>query len=137
MSIDTQELNQLMAESATDAVSYLNENFEQEVSLIAEDLPKVDQLLIHLHTEHKSTPMSNEQLYACCSILGAYVGEIFKQTAGGEWFMDTSVPDAPFVVLNYAGKSFPFASICYEKLVNDPAISIQRYYELALEGSTQ
>jgi hypothetical protein len=107
------------------------------VSLNQADLTAVDTVLTKLSIEQIPNPLTQENLFTICSILGAFIGEIFKATAGGEWFMDESVPDAPFVVLNYAGKSFPFASICYEKIVNKPEVSIAKYYELALGGATQ
>ena len=137
MNTNTEQLNTLMADAANDAVNYINENFERQVSLSQDDLDMVDNAIAQLAIEHIQNPLSDEKLYTVCSIMGAYVGEVFKQIVGGEWFMDQSVPDAPFVVLNYAGKSFPFASICYEKLSNDQNISVAKYYELALGGLTQ
>jgi hypothetical protein len=132
----TEELNQLMTEAATDAVNYINENFERQVTLCQQDLEMVDMALGQLALQHIQSPLRDEELYTACSILGAFVGEVFKQTAGGEWFMDRSVPDAPFVVLNYAGRSYPFASVCYEKIANDQQISLMKYFELALGNQT-
>ena len=137
MKTTTEQLNLLMAESAKDAINYVNENFERQITLCQEDLDMIDNALAQLALQHLQSPLSDEKLYTACSIMGAFVGEVFKQIVGGEWFMDESIPDAPFVVLNYAGKSFPFASVCYEKLVNDQNVSVAKYYELALGGLTQ
>lgn len=137
MNTTTEELNKLMADASKDAVAFINEQFERQITLSQDDLDMVDNVITKLAIEHLQTPLNNEKLYTICSIMGAFVGEVFKDIVGGEWFMDESVPDAPFVVLNYAGKSFPFASICYEKLVNDQSISVAKYYELALGGLTQ
>jgi len=134
--MNTTELNQLMKDAAGDAVNYINENFDRQVTLCQEDLDIIDIVLGKLAIENIATPLSKEALYTSCSILGAFVGEVFKQTAGGEWFMDNSIPDAPFVVLNYAGRSYPFASICYEKLINDQQVSVEKYFQLALAGQT-
>lgn len=132
----TEELNLLMTEAAQDGVKYINENFEKQVSLTIEHLGMVDMALNKLAIQHIQSPLRDEELFAACSILGAFVGEVFKNTAGGEWFMDRSIPDAPFVVLNYAGRSYPFASICYEKIANDQQISLEKYFQLALGNQT-
>jgi hypothetical protein len=135
--MNTEELNVLMKDSAEDAINYLKENHNQLVTISKKDLPQIDVVLTKLAVLYIQHPMKSKELFTISSIMGAFVGELFKRTAGGEWFMDTSNPDAPFVVLNYGGKSFPFASICYEKMVNQPEISINKYYELAIGGSTQ
>ena len=137
MNTTTEELNILMADASKDAVAFINEHFDRQVTLSQDDLDMVDNAITKLAIEHLQSPLNNEKIYTICSIMGAFVGEVFKDIVGGEWFMDESVPDAPFVVLNYAGKSFPFASICYEKLINDQSISVAKYYELALGGLTQ
>jgi hypothetical protein len=135
--MNTEDLNKLMAESAKDAINYIQSIHGAAVTLCHDDLTVVDTVLTKLAISQIPDPLSQENLFTVCSILGAFVGEIFKNTAGGEWFMDESVPDAPFVVLNYAGKSFPFSSVCYEKIVNQPEISLAKYFELALGGATQ
>jgi hypothetical protein len=133
----TATLNQLMKDSAQDAVNFINENQGRQITICQDDLDAIDLTLSKLAIEHIQSPLSQEKLYTACTILGAYIGELFKQTVGGEWFMDESIPDAPFVVLNYAGKSFPFASVCHEKIVHNQEISVVKYYELALGGLTQ
>lgn len=133
----TEELNALMRESSQDAIGYMQNIHNHTVTICQQDLTVVDIVLTKLSIEHIQTPIGDEDIFTICSILGAFIGELFKTTAGGEWFMDQSVADAPFVVLNYAGKSFPFASVCYEKIVNKPEISVAKYYELAIGGSTQ
>ncbi|MCJ8268210.1 MAG: hypothetical protein MJK04_02300 [Psychrosphaera sp.] len=136
MSVTTAELNELMKVSARDGVDYMRNVHQQNISLCQQDLTAVDMILTKLAIEHIKQPLTDKDLFTLCSILGAIVGETFKQARGGEWFMDESVPNAPFVVLNYAGKSFPFASVCYEKIVKTPEINIAKYYELALGGAT-
>ena len=137
MPMNTEDLNKLMAESAKDAINYIQTTHGLSVTLTQDDLTTVDTVLTKLAISQIPAPLSQENLFTVCSILGAFVGEIFKSTAGGEWFMDESVPDAPFVVLNYAGKSYPFASVCYEKIVNQPEVNLTKYFELALGGATQ
>ncbi|MFT4926536.1 MAG: hypothetical protein ACI8WB_002634 [Phenylobacterium sp.] len=135
--MNTQELNELMSQSAQDAIGYIREAHQCSVSLCQTDLPTIDIVLTKLALAHIEQPLTDPEMFTVCNILGAFVGELFKTTRGGEWFMDESLKDAPYVVLNYAGKSFPFASICYEKLINQPEVSLAKYYELAVGGATQ
>ncbi|NQZ08780.1 MAG: hypothetical protein HRT35_16615 [Algicola sp.] len=136
MTITTKELNELMSQSARDGIEYMRNVHQKPITLCQADLPHVEIVLTKLALEHIKQPLVDKDLFTLCNILGAIVGETFKQARGGEWFMDESVPNAPFVVLNYAGKSFPFASVCYEKIVKTPEVNIAKYFELALGGAT-
>lgn len=135
--MNTQEINDLMAESAQDAIGYLSEAHDKQVTLCQQDLATIDLVLSKLSIEHIQQPLADKDLFTVCNILGAFVGELFKTTVGGEWFMDESLDNAPYLVLSYAGKSFPFASMCYEKITTTPEVSIAKYYQLAIGGSTQ
>ncbi len=136
MSVNTAELNELMKVSARDGIEYMTKEHNKPITLCQEDLAHVEIVLTKLALEHIKQPLTDKNLFTLCSILGAIIGETFKQARGGEWFMDESVPNAPFVVLNYAGKSFPFSSVCYEKIVKSPEVNIAKYFELALGGAT-
>lgn len=135
--MNIKELNELMAHSAQDAINYAQKVHDKTITLCQQDLTMVEMILIKLSLEHIEQPINNEQLFTICSIFGAFIGEVYKKNIGGEWFMDESDQDAPYIVLNYAGKSFPFASMCYEKIVKTPEVNIAKYYELAVEGVTQ
>lgn len=137
MSINVEELNELMKNSAKDALEYFKSVHNHVLSQEESALPAVDLILAKLALEHAQAPLKKEHLFTIPAIAGAFIGEIFKSTIGGEWFEDKSDEGAPFIVLNYGGKSFPFASVCYEKIVNNPEISVAKYYELAKSGSTQ
>ena len=56
---------------------------------------------------------------------------------GGHWHYDVSDPDAPYVVLEYAGKAYAFAGICYQRLVNDSQISVKSYFDQAISNNAQ
>jgi hypothetical protein len=38
-------------------------------------------------------------------------------------------------VLDYAGSTYAFAGICYQRLVNDSQISVRSYYNQALTNN--
>ena len=132
--MNVQELNELMAISSNDAIAYLKETHQQYITKTPEALSTIDIILTKLAIEHLHTPLSDEDLFTICTIFGAFVGELFKENVGGEWYMDTAIEYAPYVVLNYAGKSYPFASICFEKITTTPEVSLAKYYTLACCG---
>ncbi|MCO6354227.1 hypothetical protein GBO14_05615 [Pseudoalteromonas shioyasakiensis] len=81
------------------------------------------------------SPLEDKLLFTVSTMFGAFIGELFKTEAGGEWFMDESDPNAPFIVLNYAaGRAYSFSSVCFEKIVNNSDISACRYFELAISN---
>jgi hypothetical protein len=45
--------------------------------------------------------------------------------------------EAPSIMLMYQDKTFAFAGICYERLDNGNAVSVQRYFTEAIGGKTQ
>jgi hypothetical protein len=45
--------------------------------------------------------------------------------------------EAPSIMLMYQDKTFAFAGICYERLVNDNTVSVESYFTEAIGGATQ
>ncbi|WP_137167063.1 hypothetical protein [Salinimonas lutimaris] len=135
--MDQQELNQLMQESATDAVHSAQEMFGITLSFDAASIALVDEVLIRVVQTYNDKALQDSAVFTLCNIYGAYIGEVFKTLAGGQWRYDQSEPDAPFVVLDVGDRSYAFAGICYERLVNDTTISVRAYFDLALENQKQ
>lgn len=133
--MNTKELNELMKNSVTDAIAYIKEFHHQEIILDHDHLTIIDQILSKLAVEHSQTPISEKTIFTISTIFGAFIGEVFKNNIGGQWFMDENLKNAPFIVLSYGGKSFPFASICFKKITETPDISICKYYALASGSS--
>ena len=133
---EIQQLNRLMSDSVQDAISYVKRVNNTDIELNFDGLTELDSVLSELAKEHNQHALDNKTLFTVSTMFGAFVGELFKSQLGGEWFMDESDPDAPFIVLNYAGKSFPFASVCFEKVVNNADISVVKYFELAVDNNS-
>jgi hypothetical protein len=131
---ELKQLNQLMLDSAEDAVKYVKHISDKDIKLDYAGLGELDLVLDELAKENAMTPLEDKVLFTVSTMFGAFIGELFKIEAGGEWFMDESDPKAPFIVLNYAGRAYPFASVCFEKIVNNSEISACRYFELALSN---
>lgn len=132
-----EELIKLMQDSAAEAVEIAKSDMDIELDNSEDSLQLVDKVLVQYHLAHAQTAFSDEQIFTICNLFGAYVGEIFKQKIGGEWRMDESDEQAPFVTLGYGVKDYPFPSICYQKLVKDSTISVQKYFKLASDDMTQ
>ena len=137
MRMTREELNQLMADSAQNAISTTQDEFNLTLNGSAESVETVDDILLSWLGRYKDQALEDKAVFTLCNIYGAYVGEVFKSLVGGEWSYDEANPDAPYVVLEYAGKSYAFAGICYQRLVNDSEISVKKYFDQAISNSTQ
>ena len=137
MQMTSAELTQLMIDSAQNAITTTEEEFKIVLDGSEESLDLVDDVILSWLGRYKDKALEENAVFTICNIYGAYVGEIFRHKVGGNWNYDESDPDAPYVVLNYAGNTYAFAGICYQRLVNDSQISIKNYYEQALANNIQ
>ena len=137
MQMTSAELTQLMIDSAQNAITTTEEEFKIVLDGSEESLDLVDDVILSWLGRYKDKALEENAVFTICNIYGAYVGEIFRHKVGGDWNYDESDPDAPYVVLNYAGNTYAFAGICYQRLVNDSQISIKNYYEQALANNIQ
>lgn len=137
MRMTREELHQLMADSAQNAIDTTIEEFQVKLDSSPESIEKVDDILLSWIGRYKDQALEDKAVFTICNIYGAYVGEIFIKQIGGEWTYDEGNPDAPYVLLEYGGKSYAFAGICYQRLVNDSTVSVKKYYDQAVANSTQ
>ncbi|MFT4995174.1 MAG: hypothetical protein ACI965_002216 [Paraglaciecola sp.] len=137
MRMTREELTQLMADSAQNAVKTTKEEFNLTLDNTEQSLAMVDNAILSWLSKYKDNALEDNAVFTICNIYGAYVGEIFRKKVGGNWSYDESDPDAPYVVLEYAGNSYAFAGICYQRLVNDSQISIKNYFEQAVANNLQ
>ena len=132
--MEQQALNQLMQESASDAVQTAREMFGITLNYDAASIALVDEILVRVVQTYNDKALEDNAVFTLCNIYGAFIGEVFKTLAGGQWRYDQSEPDAPFVVLDVGDRSYAFAGICYERLVNDSKVSVRAYFDLALKS---
>lgn len=131
------ELSELMQASAQDAKIYAAEQHQIMLNGDFASLAKVDELLSRLHLDQQTKPHSAEMLFTLCNIMGAYVGEIFIHTVGGQWQSNNIDQTAPYMAVGFGDKEFPFASVCYHKITNDNSISLQDYVQQAKQNAMQ
>lgn len=137
MRMTQEELNQLMADSAQNAIETTKDEFGIELDGSVDSIALVDDVILRWIHKYKESALEDNAVFTLCNIYGAYIGEIFKALVGGHWRYDESDQDAPYVVLEYSGKSYAFAGICYQRLVNDSQIHVQNYFQQAVENSVQ
>lgn len=137
MRMTQDELNQLMADSAQNAIETTQSEFNVVLDGSVDSIATVDDVILSWIHKYKDQALQDSAVFTICNIYGAYVGEIFRQLVGGQWRYDESDQDAPYVVLEYAGKSYAFAGICYQRLVNDSLISVKSYFDQAFENCVQ
>ncbi len=132
-----QELSHLMQASAADARQYVSEEYALPLDNTLSSLAIMDLVLTELHQLEQKQRHSAEMLFTLCNMLGAYIGEVFIATMGGQWQHNQADSDAPFVYVQYHDKEFPFASICYHKITRDNSISLQAYVKQAMANAMQ
>lgn len=131
------ELAKLMSECAADAIRTAHDEFGVELNNSAESVSLIDSILLSFLDKYQDSALEDSAVFTICNIYGAYLGECYKKVAGGQWRYDDSNPDAPFVVLDVGERSYAFAGICYERLVNDSNISVAAYFDQALAHQRQ
>jgi hypothetical protein len=137
MQMTSAELTDLMIDSAQNAVTTTEEEFNLTLDGSDQSIDLVDDVILSWLGRYKDQVLEENAVFTICNIYGAYVGEVFRNKVGGNWAYDESDPDAPYVVLNYAGSTYAFAGICYQRLVNDSQISVRSYYDQALANNRQ
>lgn len=137
MQMTTEELTELMVDCAQNAITTTQEEFNLLLDGTENSLELVDEVILGWLARYRGQALEENAVFTLCNIYGAYVGEIFRQKIGGHWSYDSSDPEAPYVVLEYAGSAYPFAGICYQRLVNDSQVSIKNYYQQALANKMQ
>lgn len=137
MQMSIQELTELMIDSAQNAVTTTQDEFNLTLDNTEQSLELVDEVILGWLARYRDQALTENAIFTLCNIYGAYVGEIFRQKIGGQWNYDASNPDAPYVVMEYAGNSYAFAGICYQRLVNDSQISVKSYFEQAVANKMQ
>ena len=137
MQMTREELTQLMHDSAQNAVKTTKEEFQIDLDGSPESIALIDDVILAWIEKYKDQALEDNAVFTICNIYGAYVGEIFRELVGGHWHYDDSDPEAPYVVLEYAGKTYAFAGICYQRLVNDSQLSVNNYFTQALGNASQ
>jgi hypothetical protein len=135
MQMTSAELTDLMIDSAQNAVITTQEEFNLTLDGTEQSIEMVDNVLLNWLERYKGQVLQENAVFTICNIYGAYIGEIFRNKVGGNWAYDESDIDAPYVVLDYAGSTYAFAGICYQRLVNDSQISVRSYYNQALTNN--
>lgn len=132
-----QELEQLMADCAHDAVATAKEEFQVELDYSNESIGAVDDVLLSFVDRYHDKALEDDAVFTLCNVFGAYTGETFRRLVGGSWRYDESNPKAPYVLLEVGDRSYAFAGICYERLVNDSQVSVKAYFDQALSQHRQ
>jgi len=132
-----QELNTLMHAAAADAIQYAADEHQLTLDNSVDSLHHLDTLLSTLHQREQQQRHSAELVFTLCNIVGAYVGELFIANVGGQWQQSQTDNNAPFVFVQFNGKEFPFASICYHKITRDNSISLHDYIKQAMANAMQ
>ncbi|SNY45474.1 hypothetical protein SAMN06297280_0902 [Arsukibacterium tuosuense] len=135
--MQTNEISKLMQDAARDAVGYVAEQHQFELDFSMASLQDVDTVLATLHQHQQQQSHSPELIFTLSNIIGAYIGEIFIKNYGGNWHSNTADSAAPYIAVQLSDKEFPFASVCYHKIIQDDTISVVDYVKQAAANVMQ
>ena len=97
-------------------------------------MAEIDGILLGFLERFQAQALEDKAVFTLCNMYGAYLGETFRKLAGGNWLFDESDPKAPSVFLAIGDKTYAFAGICYERLVNNSDVTVKSYFDLALKA---
>ena len=129
------QLNDLMQQSARDAVATASEQANISLDYSEDSVRLVDKTIAEILKKFPEESQEDKAVFTICNIFGAYLGEVFKKHHGGQWQYHDEDVNAPSIYLNVDERSYAFAGICYEKLVKNHSISVSKYYEQAHKNS--
>ena|SRR5690554_1294735 len=135
MSLSGADLQQLMADTAVDAVSYAAEEFSTTLDKTEASIALIDELILGVREKYGEQIHDSKVIFTLCNMFGAYLGEIFRSQYGGTWVYDDTDASAPSVFLKYGDYTFAFAGIIYQRLINDQNLSARLYYEEAVANA--
>ena len=135
--MNASELQQLMVDSASDAVTLAKKEFDITLDFSAASIAQVD-IALHAYLDtYQGQVKEHKALFTLCNIYGAYIGETFRKLAGGVWVFDETNEDAPAVFLHLESNTYAFSGICYERLVNNNETRVVEYFNKALANHAQ
>lgn len=137
MSLSRQDLQQLMQDTAIDAVKYAQEEFSIALDSSLDSIQRVDDLILQARTKYGAQIHDSKIIFTLCHMLGAYIGEVVRHQYGGTWIYDETHEDAPSVFLLFQEQTFAFAGIVYQRLINDQTMSVYLYAQEAIEQIKQ
>jgi len=137
MAINREDLNELMADSARNAVTTSRVELGFNLDYSISSIQQVDEIIKKWGEINKKKPLTEEHIFTICNIYGAYVGEVFRELIGGEWCYDETDPDAPVIMLEYGTNTYAFSSTCFQRLLKDPQVSVSNYFHQAVSNNTQ
>ena len=79
-----EELNQLMADSAQNAIIASKDEFNIELDYSVDSVALIDDIILCWIDKYKDQALEDQAVFTLCNIYGAYLGEIFKTVVGGQ-----------------------------------------------------
>ena len=135
MSVSGADLQQLMADTAADAMTYAAEEFSTNLDNTEASIALIDELILRVRDKYGDKVHDSKVIFTLCNMFGAYLGEIFRAQYGGTWVYDDTDPNAPSVFLQHGDYTFAFAGIVYQRLINDQNLSARLYYDEAVANA--
>ncbi|MDO6684705.1 MULTISPECIES: hypothetical protein [unclassified Agarivorans] len=128
--MNNEEFSKLMADTAEDAISFIESTGSPRPDYSLGSLTQVDQLIKTLSEQH----LDEKEMFTYSYMLGAYVGEVYKKEAGGEWlFIEETEEEPPQTFFKNEERSIAFPGKIYHALFGQEE-TISEYIEQLLES---
>ena len=82
MQMTSAELTDLMIDSAQNAITTTEEEFNITLDGSEQSIDLVDDVILNWLGRYKDQALENTAVFTICNIYGAYVGEIFRNKLG-------------------------------------------------------
>jgi hypothetical protein len=128
--MDNEQFSKLMADTAEDAVNYIESTGSPRPDYSIQSLAIVDQLVQSLSEQH----LDEKEMFTYSYMLGAYIGEVYKKEAGGDWlFIEETAEEPPQTFFQNGERSIAFPGKVYHALFGQEE-SIADYINQLLES---
>ncbi|HEV8320016.1 MAG TPA: hypothetical protein VG389_00270 [Myxococcota bacterium] len=136
-------VNDIMAAYALDAVDHANTRFHIDLDFSVESVHDVEGILRVLYDDRPTGVLarifgwgpSQDVLHTFVMMYGAYVGEVLRREAGGEWFLDTDISPGFTMpgLRKHDARVWPPARVG-KRLSNGPEDNVWHYFQAIKEN---
>lgn len=117
---------------ALDALAFAREGFGLELDWSDDSIAKIEDLLGVLHDQ--VALLSKEQVLQFATMLGSYVGEVFRRNHGAAWGMVTLQRQSfPGLMASQSSGTFWLWARARSRIVDGPSDNMWHYYQVLIE----
>ena len=123
-----------MAEaSALEAIDFARAHYSKRLDWTDDSVQSIEAIAGHLHETLPDPPPSEKEILALATMLGSYVGEVFRRNHGATWgIVSLGDEKMPGLKSSHDGTTFWPWGRMRNRLLNGPEDNIWHYYQVLL-----